>query len=42
VRWLVAPHECGWRLPDSRQVQWALSVAAPRLALPAAAGSWAA
>lgn len=41
VRWLVAPHECGWRLPDSWQVQWAMAVAAPRLALPAA-GAWAA
>lgn len=36
VRWLVSPHECGWRLPDSRQVQWAMAVAAPRLALPVA------
>ncbi len=38
VRWLVAPHECQWRLPDSRQVQWAMAVAAPRLALPAGLG----
>ncbi|HKD97397.1 MAG TPA: bifunctional DNA primase/polymerase [Micromonosporaceae bacterium] len=34
VRWLVAPHETGWRVPDSRTVQRALVAALPRLGVP--------